>query len=294
MAMKKLAMSVLILLGARAVMAYEVNPEARAMREEAARFENGRGVKQDYSQAYRLYCKATLLGDKYAASSLGWMYLNRRGVGPDLGRAVGWLKKAAEQGDFFAAKMLTHYPDVQAEPDPDCRKEEVVRPLKPQQVVAGPGRLRVEGWVRSIAPKFAIDPELVIAVIAAESGFNPQALSDKKAQGLMQLIPETAERFGIKDVWNPIENIKGGTAYLHWLLRHFEGNVAWALAAYNAGENAVEKYQGVPPYAETQRYVQSILAGYQKTQHPVPPELLKKNQIDQEILKLAALFHSTR
>ncbi len=291
MAIKKFVISVFILVGTRAVLAQELNPEARTIRLEATRFENGSGVTQDYSQAYRLYCKAALLGDKYAASSLGWMYLNQRGVGPNLGRAVGWLKRAADQGDFFAAKMLTNYQNVKAEPDPDCRNERKAMPLKRRETSAGPGRRMVEDWVKRIAPKYAIDPELVIAVIEVESGFNPSALSGKNAQGLMQLIPETAERFGIKDVWNPIENIKGGTAYLHWLLRHFEGNVEWALAAYNAGENTVEKYKGVPPYEETQKYVQNILSGYQKTQHPIPPELLKKNEIDREILRLAAILH---
>jgi soluble lytic murein transglycosylase-like protein len=89
----------------------------------------------------------------------------------------------------------------------------------------------------------------------------------------MQLIPETAERFGVKDSWDPVQNIKGGTAYLHWLLRHFEGKVDLVLAAYNAGEGAVERYHGIPPYRETQNYVKQILANYSKTFHPVPNEV---------------------
>jgi len=291
MHLKSLTFGVLVLLGMPDAWAEEANPDAKAYRLEAARFENGHGVKVNYGEAYRLYCKAALLGDKYAASSLAWMYLNRRGVEANPGRAVGWLKSAAGQGDFFAAKMLTKYPEVHAEADPDCHEAPlpVMASLRPAGL-NDPGRRAVEGWVRHIAPKYSIDPELVLAVIKAESGFNPAALSGKNAQGLMQLIPETAERFGIRDVWNPIENIKGGTAYLHWLLRHFEGNVEWALAAYNAGENNVEKYRGVPPYEETQNYVHSILAGYQKTQHPVPPELTQKSQIDKDLLKLAAVF----
>jgi soluble lytic murein transglycosylase-like protein len=104
----------------------------------------------------------------------------------------------------------------------------------------------------------------VLNVIKVESAFNPSALSNKNAQGLMQLIPETAERFGVKDVWNPVENIKGGVAYLNWLMKHFDGNLLWVLAAYNAGESAVTKYQGIPPYIETEDYVRQIIQNYRK------------------------------
>ncbi len=275
--------------------AVDVN-EARDLRMEATGYERGRGGKPDYAEAYRLYCKAALLGDREAASSLGWMYMNRRGVELDQARAMGWFKKAAEQGDAFAGRMLVRHSDVTPAKDSDCRPE---RPAvivakrsfsgKPPARLSGPGKELIEGWVRKIAPKYSIDPDLVMAVIQAESAFNPAALSGKNAQGLMQLIPETAERFSVRDVWNPIENIKGGTAYLHWLLRHFGGNVELTLAAYNAGENNVDKYHGVPPFAETQNYVQTILAGYQKTQHPVPPDIGKK-EVDREILRLASVL----
>ena len=115
-----------------------------------------------------------------------------------------------------------------------------------------------------------------MAVIGAESAYNPGALSPKNAQGLMQLIPATAQRFGVKDPWNPVENIKGGVAYLSWLLRHFSGKVEWVLAAYNAGEAAVDRHQGVPPYQDTQAYVKKILSHYPKTTHPIPPHPLEK------------------
>jgi len=93
---------------------------------------------------------------------------------------------------------------------------------------------------------------------------------------LMQLIPETAERFGVKDSWNPIQNIHGGAAYLHWLLRHFDGKVDLVLAAYNAGEQTVDRYKGIPPYLETQNYVKLIQTWYPNTTHPVPPKALEK------------------
>ena len=87
----------------------------------------------------------------------------------------------------------------------------------------------------------------------------------------LQLIPETAQRFGVRDPFDPEDNIRGGIAYLHFLLRHFQGDVALTLAAYNAGEKAVDKYQGIPPYPETRHYVRRSMANYPRTVHPVPP-----------------------
>lgn len=125
--------------------------------------------------------------------------------------------------------------------------------------------------VQDIARPYRVDPALVTAVIRQESGFRPCAVSSKNAQGLMQLIPETQRRFGVRNPCDPVDNIRGGVAYLNWLLRHFSGNVALALAGYNAGEKAVEKYQGIPPYRETQNYVRSIMGNYPNPYHPVPP-----------------------
>ena len=165
--------------------------------------------------------------------------------------------------------MLSRFSAVESVEDTACKPDE---PVFKQIVETDPNRQKVADWVNQIAPGYGIDPQLVMAVIQAESAFNPVALSGKNAQGLMQLIPETAERFGVKDSWNPIQNIKGGTAYLHWLLRHFDGRVDWVLAAYNAGEGAVERYKGIPPYPETQNYVKQIQAFYTKPLHTVPPE----------------------
>ena len=122
-----------------------------------------------------------------------------------------------------------------------------------------------------------MDPNLVLAIISVESAFNSRAVSPKNAQGLMQLIPATAQRFQVKDSFDPEENIKGGLAYLRWLLAYFRGNVAWVVAAYNAGEGAVEKYRGIPPYPETVKYVDKILQRYQKTIHPYQPEIINRS-----------------
>lgn len=113
--------------------------------------------------------------------------------------------------------------------------------------------------IRRFATQFAVDAALVKAVIHAESGFNPHAVSRAGAQGLMQLMPGTAERYGVEDAFDARQNISGGVRYLRDLLVQFRHNRRLALAAYNAGENAVVRHRGIPPYAETQTYVQRVL-----------------------------------
>jgi soluble lytic murein transglycosylase-like protein len=112
------------------------------------------------------------------------------------------------------------------------------------------------------ADQYNIDPVLVRAVIQVESDFNPRCVSNKGARGLMQLIPETAQRYGVKDVFNPEENIRGGVHYLSDLMGMFNSDIQRALAAYNAGEGAVTRYGGIPPYGETTTYVQRALTVY--------------------------------
>ena len=118
--------------------------------------------------------------------------------------------------------------------------------------------------------KEGVDPRFIHAVIWQESKYDPHARSHAGAQGLMQLMPATAKRFGCDDPNDPVANVTAGTKYLSWLLKRFSGNVELALAGYNAGEGAVDKYDGVPPYAETQNYVKVITQRYGKLYHPVP------------------------
>jgi soluble lytic murein transglycosylase-like protein len=120
----------------------------------------------------------------------------------------------------------------------------------------------VEKLVREAADRHHVDPALVRAVIETESNWNPIALSNKGAGGLMQLIPTTARRFGVNDVFNPQQNIDGGVHYLKTLLERYNGNMDLALAAYNAGEGAVDRAHGVPAFAETRSYVQKVQAAY--------------------------------
>ncbi len=118
------------------------------------------------------------------------------------------------------------------------------------------------GYIKDASEKYGVEEKLIQAVVKQESGYNPDAISHVGAQGLMQLMPATAKDLGVKDAFNPKENIDGGVKYLRQMLDKYHGNKILALAAYNAGPGAVDKYDGVPPYKETQNYVKSILAQY--------------------------------
>jgi soluble lytic murein transglycosylase-like protein len=112
------------------------------------------------------------------------------------------------------------------------------------------------------AKRYKIDPCLVKAIIMAESGYNPKAISKRGAKGLMQLMPSTAEALGVEDIFNPKQNISGGIRYFKQLVKRFDGDVKLALAAYNAGSQKVRHYQGIPPYKSTQYYIEKVFKYY--------------------------------
>lgn len=141
---------------------------------------------------------------------------------------------------------------------------EMIRGYVPDEIVdeiaAAEGDVRV--LARATAERYGLDPELVLAVVAVESNFEPRAVSRKGAQGLMQLMPGTAGDLGVTDALDPATNLDGGARYLLALLRLYKGDLRKALAAYNAGPGAVARHGGVPPYRETQEYVRKVMKQY--------------------------------
>jgi len=125
-----------------------------------------------------------------------------------------------------------------------------------------PSKSQLLNMINKVSRENGVDEKLVQALIRQESGFNPNATSKVGAMGLMQLMPSTAKAMGVNDPYNATQNVEGGVKYLKSMLNKYNGNVILALAAYNAGPNAVDKYSGVPPYKETQNYVKNILANY--------------------------------
>jgi len=160
---------------------------------------------------------------------------------------------------------------------PEVIAPRLVSPADPATETETPVPVGINELVESIAAQYSLSPQLIHAVIRAESNYNPTAISPKGALGLMQLIPSTARRFGVSHVFDPVENIQGGARYLRYLLDLYDNNKPLALAAYNAGEAAVAKYNGIPPFAETRNYViqvknnlEKLAAAAQAKQTPQP------------------------
>lgn len=275
------------------------SPEAELigmLRADAQRHETGNGAARDIAFATTLYCRAAKLGDAESQYHLGWMYANGRGVERHDGWAAWFFEAAAAQGIPQAPNMLRLLGGVTAV-QPECLKDPVAPAPDPAVVAAAEAaaasaaaieKLKATSpkpiveMVLKMAPEYDVNPGLALAIIKAESNFDAQALSPKNAMGLMQLIPETAERFRVKNAFDPKQNIRGGLAYLRWLLAYFEGDVSLVAAAYNAGEGTVERYQGVPPYSETRAYVKRVLGIVGALAHPFDarvtqpsPKLLK-------------------
>jgi TPR repeat protein len=225
----------------------------------ARRYENAEGVPRDYAHALELYCAASRQGHADATFSIAWIYLNGRGVARNDTIGGAWLRLAAERGHQLAGRLLERLRIVPIAKPTGC--PETASSATIRSAVFVPPK-EIARLVAETAAANRVDPKLVLAVIAAESAFQTDAVSPRNARGLMQLIPETAERFGVKNVFDAGENIRGGTKYLRWLLTYFDGDLALVLAAYNAGENAVTRYGGIPPYPETRAYVEKILEHY--------------------------------
>ncbi len=128
----------------------------------------------------------------------------------------------------------------------------------PEPSAGGAGHANFAPLITSYAKQYGVDPDLVSAIIRVESNFDPKAVSSKNCKGLMQLHPDTVRRYGVLDVFDPAENIEGGVKFLSHLTDSFDRNLDLVLAAYNAGENAVRRHDGIPPYSETREYVSRV------------------------------------
>lgn len=248
--------------------AAELPEDLGALRKMARSLEHGEGVPKNLAEAIRLYCQAAKSGDAESMFRLGWMYAIGRGTKRDDAVAAYFFAQAAEQGHLQSknllprmGKAISDIPEcLQDKKEPDDAIDDFAYSTDLQRQLAA--------MVIRLAPEYGVSPRLALTLARTESNLNPRAISIKNAQGLMQLIPETAARFNVRKPLDPEQNVRGGLAYLRWLLAYFRGDVRLVAAAYNAGEGAVNKFLGVPPYPETRAYVKNILAGYRREAHP--------------------------
>lgn len=255
-------------------------PALQAMMTQAQELEQSPDGYEAPWQAATHYCNAARLGVTEAQYRLGMLYAFGRGVPENAQWAASLFSLASSQGHAQAHTMLDTIrisstalpPCVLAEVQPEAKPRPVEAPSDAglQQVLNNlpSHRKWIIDLVRTQARWNEVDPKLILSIIAAESNFETQATSPKSAMGLMQLIPETAERFNISNAYNASQNIRAGLAYVRWLLSYYRGDVRLALAAYNSGEGTVDRFKGIPPYKETRQYVQRIMSLYGLTNHP--------------------------
>jgi TPR repeat protein len=266
----------------------EAKPAVSTRVAEAIAYEHGEGVAKDPQKAAALYCEAARDGDVDALFNLGWMYANGRGIGRDYDIAATLFARAAAAGSEQAARVLALFREGHSKV-PDCMNDaapaisgvpfDIVRAEPDPFADLPPWKQKIADVVAKVAPSYGIEPRLALAVITVESNFDAQAVSDKDARGLMQLIPETAARFKVKNAFDVRDNVRGGLSYLRWLLAYYRGEVALAAAAYNAGERAVDKYGGVPPYAETQEYVRRVMQLFRYSRHPYDASITQPSPV---------------
>ena len=238
----------------------------------------------DFHLAAQHYCSAARQGSVDGQYRLGRLLLQQRSVPKAQAQGRFMLALAAQNGhaealQFFDEPGLVPLDEQRPQclPDPAAGSlEDRTEPVSHEVVKRYLDQLNRERrrWAQRVqerAPYYGVDPRLAVSIVRAESNFNPLAVSPKNAQGLMQLIPATAKRFGVRNLLDPQQNIEGGLAYLRWLLLRFDHDVVKTSAAYNAGEGAVDRHQGVPPFPETQAYVARILGFYLATRHQPPP-----------------------
>ena len=234
--------------------------------------------RRDQARALELYCQAARSGHAEAAFGIGRMFFGGRGVPRDVVRAAAWFRLAGTRGHALSARLARNFGALtSAAPSgcpgfnlheamsreagsPEPRSHGTRRAARSADALAPP---EIVALVSALAPEYELDPQLVLAVIAVESAFQSDAVSPRRALGLMQLMPQTAARFGVTHVFDPEENIRGGMEYLRWLRNYFDGDLILVLAAYNAGEGTVDRFGGVPPFPETKAYIEKIRRVYE-------------------------------
>ena len=256
---------------------------ARSLHEQVVVRERGAGVSKDPVRAALLYCQVGRSRAPEARFALGSVLANGRGVSRDDSLAAELILHSAAPGQQHGGRMLTLLKGPNSRTS-ECMRAALnasTRSMDAAHAAKGgtePGRANpsaglspdkqeIADLVRALAPQYGVEPRLALALIRVESNFDPHALSPMNAQGLMQLIPETARRFNVRNAFDPADNVRGGLTYLRWLLAYYQGRVVLAAAAYNAGEGAVDRYGGVPPYRETQEYVGKIAKFFGAEQH---------------------------
>ena len=262
-------------------------PALRSLMQQANALELTPEMENNAWQAAVLYCEAARWGSTEGQYRLGMLYAFGRGVPESRPLAAAMFSLAASQGHAQAIQMLDNIQLTSVEL-PACVTHEQLPEKAPAPVVHAPQPEQVSGassaidnfllslpdrkrWVipltTTLSEWYALDPKLVLSVIAVESNFETGAQSPKAAMGLMQLIPDTAERFNVRNAYDATQNLRGGMRYLRWLLSYYRGNIVYALAAYNAGEKQVDHYRGVPPFPETRAYVRRVISLYGAVRH---------------------------
>jgi hypothetical protein len=169
-------------------------------------------------------------------------------------------------GDTYHLQLQGGTADIPASEVSAIEPEDVFYPIPRVETSKAPFR----EIIQAAAARYAIDPDLVTSVIAAESNFDPKVVSRRNARGLMQLLPQTAARLGVRNIFDPAENINAGTQYLSELLKRYNNNLALALAAYNAGPQTIQRYGRVPPFRETQAYIRKVGRSYAERRSRAP------------------------
>jgi hypothetical protein len=294
--------------GAESYEMIEGGPRLSALMQKAAAHEAKAESHEEFWQAAAIYCEASRLGNTEAQYRLGMFYAFGKGVPENRAFAAALFSIASQQGHHKAFDMLetVHFKSQELpacvssevlpekQPPPVSVIPEALPKKKPPPVLSPAGHtIKIDryleslpsskSWIIDLANTISdwngIDPKFVLSIITVESAFETKARSPKSAMGLMQLIPKTAERFNVKNAYDASQNIGGGIRYLKWLLSYYRGNVVLTAAAYNAGEKAVDRYAGIPPFPETREYVNRLKKLYKSSTHPYDETITEPSPI---------------